>query len=235
MIAVLPRVIAAGLLVACGALSAASLPEEEKLSYSVNWPSGLSLGEVQISSKLVRGDEGPGRWDFSFQMDASIPGFAVRDHYLASATEALCSRQLEKNVVHGSKKSRERTVFKSNEKIATRQTLPDGGKSDIPIGACARDALTFLFFVRQELMNGRIPPQQQVLFGAPYDLKIDYSGAQMLMVGDDPKECDRFTAHIRGKASEHRVEMFFARDAARTPVLMRVPFALGTFALELVP
>ena len=27
--------------------------------------------------------------------------------------------------------------------------------------------------------------------------------------------------------------MYFARDAARTPLVMRAPFALGTFSVEL--
>ncbi len=31
------------------------------------------------------------------------------------------------------------------------------------------------------------------------------------------------------------VEIFFARDAARTPVLARIPLPLGTFTVELQP
>jgi len=39
---------------------------------------------------------------------------------------------------------------------------------------------------------------------------------------------------IRGPASETHLEILFARDAARTPLVMRSPFSLGTFSMELV-
>jgi len=38
---------------------------------------------------------------------------------------------------------------------------------------------------------------------------------------------------VKGPASETAFEMFFARDAARTPLLVRVPLSMGTFLLEL--
>jgi hypothetical protein len=39
---------------------------------------------------------------------------------------------------------------------------------------------------------------------------------------------------IRGPKSEIHLEILFARDAARTPLLVLVPFSLGTFSLELI-
>jgi hypothetical protein len=40
-------------------------------------------------------------------------------------------------------------------------------------------------------------------------------------------------ATLKGPASEITFEMFFARDAARTPLVIRVPLTLGTFSMEL--
>ena len=40
-------------------------------------------------------------------------------------------------------------------------------------------------------------------------------------------------ATIKGPASSYTVDIFFAKDAARTPVLTRIPLALGTFTVEL--
>jgi hypothetical protein len=38
---------------------------------------------------------------------------------------------------------------------------------------------------------------------------------------------------VQGPASEITFEMFFARDAARTPLVIRVPLSPGMFSLEL--
>jgi hypothetical protein len=46
-------------------------------------------------------------------------------------------------------------------------------------------------------------------------------------------EADRVVATLKGPASAISFEMFFARDPARTPLLIRVPLSLGMFSLEL--
>jgi hypothetical protein len=39
---------------------------------------------------------------------------------------------------------------------------------------------------------------------------------------------------VTGPKSSFSLETFFARDAARTPLLIRVPLSAGTFSMELV-
>jgi hypothetical protein len=39
---------------------------------------------------------------------------------------------------------------------------------------------------------------------------------------------------VKGPKSSFAFEMFFARDAARTPLLVRVPLSAGSFSMELV-
>jgi len=201
----------------------------ESLRYSINWPSGLSLGEASISST-----KGPAGWDITVDIDASFPGFPIRDHDEATATPEFCATGLDKSFTHGQHKAAERITFDQKDNTVTRETLNGGGKSEINVSACARDALTFLEFARHELAQGRVAPQQQVIFGAPYSVRLEYTGTQTIKVADQKVEADRMLATIQGPSSSVNVELFFARDAARTPVLARLPLALGTFTVELI-
>ncbi|HTB15508.1 MAG TPA: DUF3108 domain-containing protein [Bryobacteraceae bacterium] len=201
----------------------------ESLRYSINWASGLSLGEATL-----RTDKGKERWDFEATMDASIPGFALRDDYRSSATPDLCSLELDKTFAHGPRKGDESIIFDQQNHTATRQTQ-GGGKTDLSISGCAKDALTFMQFARNELAQGRLPPQQSVDFGGLYNIRIQYTGPQKIKVGDQAAvDADRILATIRGPVTDLTVEIFFARDAARTPLLARIPLALGSFTVELI-
>ncbi len=214
-------------------VGAATFPDSEELRYNVNWPSGLSLGEAHLSGHRVKSEAGE-RWESALSLEAAVPGFQVLDHYrsLASSPQ-LCSIELEKDLVHGRRKGREKTEFDQQHNTAVRQTV-GGGKSDLSTGACARDGLAFLQWVRRELSQGRLPPSQTVYFGAPYRVRFEYTGVQALRIGDSRTDADRLLASIKGPQSEITIEMFFARDPGRTPLLVRVPLALGTFSMELV-
>jgi hypothetical protein len=203
----------------------------ETLRYAVNWPAGLSLGEAHMSA--ARGKAAAGeQWSFEFGLDASVPGFAVGDRYRASASLDLCSATFEKEIAHGSRKTHERIEFDDHAGVARRETL-GAGKSDVPISQCGRDALTFLYFARRELGQGRVPPQEDVILGAKYNARLEYTGEQTIKVGGKPAVTDRVIATLKGPASEISFEMFFARDPARTPLLIRVPLSLGVFSMEL--
>ncbi|MGE5569450.1 MAG: DUF3108 domain-containing protein [Rhodospirillales bacterium] len=201
---------------------------DESLAYTVNWPSGLSLGQAQLISKHS-GD----KWHFALSLDAAIPGFVVSDSYQSTAAKDFCSVEFVKTFTHGPRKAGEKETFDSEKGTATRQTL-GGGKSEISTPRCARDALAFLFFLRRELAQGRLPGSQTVYFGAPYQLKLEYGGVQQIRINDKPAEAEQLRASLKGPASENSFELFFARDAARTPLMIRVPFKVGTFSLELV-
>jgi hypothetical protein len=208
----------------------------ESLRYSINWPSGLSLGEASLDTSRTRDQgapKGPESWSFSLDIDASVPGFAVRDHYQSSAGPDLCGKQLEKKFVHGSHKSEERITFDQSNNTATRETQ-GGGKSDISLSQCGRDALTFLQFARNELAQGRLAAQQQVVFGSLYQVRIEFTGSQTIRIGDKNVDADRILATIRGPSSNLTVELFFSRDNARTPLLAKIPLSLGTFSVELI-
>jgi Protein of unknown function (DUF3108) len=211
--------------------------QAESLHYNINWPSGLSLGEATLSSERGPGGEkaaekGAGPWRFGLDIDASVPGFTIRDHYHSTAGPDLCSSQLDKGAEHGKRKTEEKITFDQQGNTVTRETT-GGGKADTSVSSCARDALSFIQFVRSELAQGRVAAQQQVVLGALYQTSIQYTGTQTIRLGDKKVEADRTVATIKGPTVDLTVEIFFARDAARTPLMARLPLALGTFTVEL--
>jgi hypothetical protein len=207
--------------------------QNETLRYSVNWPSGLSLGEGELTSTHTKSADGE-NWDFNLRLEAAVPGFPLEETVKSKATGAYCTTDLEKNSVRGKKTSKETTTFDASKMTATRTTLNGGGKSDVTIPACAKDALSYIFFLRHELAQGRLPLQQKVFYGAGYDTRVQFMGAQSIRVGDAQVDTDRIVGTIKGPASEFTVEIFFARDAIRTPMVVRVPLAMGKFSMEIV-
>jgi hypothetical protein len=214
----------------------------ESLHYVVNWQSGLSLGEATLSSNRalwVVGGVEKAQWIFDFDVDASVPGFAIRDHYNSAAGDEICSTKLDKTIQRGGRKSEETVTFDQSQHTVTRETqLPGigtgvGGKSDLSVGPCARDALAFLQFARQELAQGRLTPQQYVVLGNLYNVRLEFGGTETVKKFGQPIQADRIHATIKGPASEIAVDIFFAKDEVRTPVLARIPLSLGTFSVEL--
>jgi hypothetical protein len=205
--------------------------QDETLHYNVNWPSGLSLGEATFTAHRQTG-----AWGLAMTLDAGIPGFAVADKIQSTVTDDLCSMELERDISHGDKKTLEKTTFDQKKGEATRTTVfpAGGGTSTLSIPSCARDAAAFLYFARRELGQGRVPPAQQVFYGSAYSVRMDYTGAQNITVSDHPSVTDHLVVHVKGPKSDFSFEMFFARDAARTPLLIRVPLSVGTFSMELV-
>jgi len=205
----------------------------ESLHYTINWPSGLSLGEATLDSSRAQNGQAPGNWTFGLEIDAGIPGFVIRDEYHAQSDADLCSISLDKKFTHGPHKTEEHIGFDQSNHTATRQTA-GGGKSDVSIPSCGRDALSFLQFARNELAAGRLAPQQPVIFGAPYDVRLEFTGTQHIRLGDKSVEADHINATLKGPSSDLTVEIFFSRDPARTPLMAKIPLALGTFSVELL-
>ena len=206
--------------------------DEEHLRYTINWPSGLSLGEGTMRARRL--PDPPNAREYSLVLDAAIPGVIIRDEYTARATAGFCSLQFEKNSVHGPRKASEKSVFDFERNVLTRTTTGGGGKSEISTAPCAKDALTFIYFLRREVAQGRVPTSQTVYFGAAYQMRMAYANTQQVTAGGERVEADRFTAKVKGPASETSFEIWLSRDPARTPVMIRVPFAMGTFSMELV-
>jgi hypothetical protein len=208
--------------------AAPKAPKGESLRYNVNWPSGLSLGEAELTASPTES-----ALNFMFRMDASVPGFAVTETANSRATKDYCSLELNKKGTRGKRKIDEKTEFDSARMKANRST-EGGGKSELSISPCAKDAVTFINFIRRELAAGRLPAQQKVYYGGAYSVRVTFAGTQRIVVGGEPAETDKLLAAIKGPASELTAELFFAKDAARTPLLVQVPLTMGRFSMELV-
>jgi hypothetical protein len=203
---------------------------DESLNYNVNWPSGLGLGEVHVKARR----DGAG-WIFDLAVDAGIPGFSIKDAYSSHANGDFCSTEFTRDFIHGSKKSSEKETIERSTETATRKTIPNGGgQSEFSVPDCVKDGLTMLFYTRRELGQGRVPAGQQILFGGLYDLSLTYAGEQTVQVGGKATVSDKVVGSIKGPSSTETLEMYFARDPARTPLLVKVPFAVGSFSMELV-
>jgi hypothetical protein len=222
---------------ACLALAAALCPalladepakkKSEVLRFNVNWPSGLSLGEGQWTSAF----DGQ-QWTFSMNVDAAIPAFAVAESAKSRATPDLCSTYLEKEATRGRRVVSETTTFDASKLTATRQTGKGGGKTEMRIAGCARDALTFIQHLRRELAAGRLPSAQSVYYGAPYATRVQYSGTVKVVRDGQYVDADKLQATIKGPASEFTVDLFFLRDSDRTPFQVQIPVAVGKFTVE---
>ena len=211
-------------------LSSAATPRSEQFRYQLNWPSGISLGEGQM--KAI---ETEGQWKLELTMEASIPGFQIIDRFNSTLNASLCSVEFERDFIHGSRKSKEKTTFDLTAATAKRQTDGGGGSSEISTSACPHDALGFLFYARRELIAGRVPQLQPVYAGGAYQLRMELLGTQTITIGGVATQADCYRISAKGSASNATFEVLFAKDEFRTPLLVRVPFALGTFTMELIP
>jgi hypothetical protein len=88
--------------------------------------------------------------------------------------------------------------------------------------------------LRQELGKGRVPPPDDINFGAQYQISLTYAESVEVQVGGEEVKADRMLVDLTGPASHRSFEVLVGKDSARTPVLMRVPFDLGTFTLKLL-
>ncbi len=79
-----------------------------------------------------------------------------------------------------------------------------------------------------------MPPSQQILFGGLYQMRLSYAGAQTIRVAEKPEQSDKVVCSLKGPSSTVEFEIYFARDAARTPLLVKVPLSMGKFSMELV-
>ena len=216
-----------------GASTAPSVPNEQ-LTYSINWSSGLSLGESRLHGALTPASEGAKEHlSFGFDLEAAVPGFAVTDKFASTAGGDFCSTEFDKTTHHGQKRVEEKTIFDPRGNSATRETK-GGGQTKLDTATCAKDALTYLYYVRHELSQGRLPQPTTVYFGAPYQVRLEFTGTEAIRLGDKQVQTEHLTGSVKGQTADAHFDIYFLKDAARTPALVKLPLSLGTFSMELV-
>ncbi len=202
----------------------------EKLRYEVVWPSGLPVGTSTFSTRPA----GAG-WQFDMTLRASLPSFEIDDAFRSNATADLCSLRFEKHIRHGKRQASEMLRFAASSVERTNLAAGGAGRPSMSgTRACARDALAFLYFLRRELAAGRVPPPQDMFFGAAYRIRLDYAETRWLTWDGERQLADELRVHVRGPASQHSFSAYFSRDEARTPLLFRAEFEPGPFSMRLV-
>ena len=202
------------------------LANDEVLAYAIAWSSGLSLGKVEFRSRQTQ--QG---WSFEADVSADLPLIEIRDEYRSTADGELCSLAFEKDIQHGQRTIRESVTFDQQNQTATREVLGGGGESEIDIPPCARDGLSFFYYLRQQLALGKIPPPDDVNFGGQYQINLRYLETRDILDRGALRTADRLLFDVRGPTSQHSFEIFFGRDRARTPLLMQVWSDIGTFSI----
>jgi len=205
---------------------------DEALDYTINWPSGLALGEAHWKAHNSGTSKAP-VWDFSFELEAHIPAFTLADSYQATASADYCMEKLTKQQEHGVRKSGETETVDEKTLTATRTPSTGDGVSTLTVPECVHDALSFLFFTRRELLSGRIPAPQTILFGGRYEVKLTPLGQEKIRSGDRNYDTDKYGCHVQGSGPAVDFDIYFARDAGRTPVRARIPLPLGAFSVDL--
>jgi hypothetical protein len=202
---------------------------DESLAYKILGPKGVGLGETHLTAK-----HGPNGWAFELKADAGVPGFAIKDLYSSHTNADFCSTDFTRQFEHGSHKGREEETIERSQESATRTTIGGGGgKSEFPISDCTKDALTMIYYARREMGQGRVPPAQRILMGGLYNLRLTYTGAPTIQSDGKPVVTDEVICNVKGPASTFDFEMYFARDPARTPLLIKMALPLGSISMEL--
>jgi hypothetical protein len=202
---------------------------DEDLNYSLVWPSGISLGEAHLHAKRAGQN-----WNLAFNYEAAIPGFPVKDNYRSEIAPDYCSISFDRSTVHGSRTSEDRTTIDRDRGTVTRFTPKDGSKIEMQAPPCLKDALAYLFYSRFEMGQGRVPAAQDILYGNLHSIRPAYTGAPMIPMNGKQVQTDMLTCAIQIGTSQYTFDVYFARDAARTPLLITVPLPVGKLSMELI-
>ena len=218
----------AGAVVAQG-VSVTPFANGETLRYEIVWPSGLRLGEAEFGAHSSQAG-----WAFSADLSANLPALQIEDEYRSNTDFSLCSATFVKTVSHGARRQHEKVEFDQDGNRALRRNLADGTTQDLMVPPCARDALAYLYYLRQDLAQGRVPPPDDFNFGTQMQISVSYVETREIEARGRRQEADRLLIYVTGGEKPINIEVFLAKDDARTPLLLRVPLELGTFSLQLV-
>ncbi|MBI4465228.1 MAG: DUF3108 domain-containing protein, partial [Acidobacteria bacterium] len=123
----------------------------EKLLYRLLWPSGISLGEAVFQASSA-GDQ----LHFRLDIEVQLPHLNLRDSFRSIATErGFCSIQFHQEIKEGTRSWEETIEFDRQNREARRTR--DGQTFTAAVPECARDPLTFFYFLRSQLAAGKVP------------------------------------------------------------------------------
>ena len=204
---------------------------DESLRYNVNWPSGAEPGRSHLHRAPLRRGLGSG-----CDRESRRPGFALADkfhsavdrgallHRIRARPEPRRPSEPTRRPISISSRQAHRAprCFRPAAARAISESRPAPATRGVPL-----------------LRARRVGPGPRArsaagVFRAGLFGTLDYTGPQAIAWAGSPDVTDRIHVTVKGPKADFVFDIFFARDAARTPLRIRVPLAPGVFSLELV-
>ena len=199
----------------------------ERLVYRLLWPSGIPHGEA-IFEVSLQGD------DLRFQaaVEASLPQYRFSGLFSAVATRnGLCSRQFHQKIQEGSKTTEKSLEFDQAARQVRR--IQDRDSTTAVVPECARDPLTFLYYVRSRMAEGQPVDWDSMHYDRQIALRLGQGESGTLSLGGLSRQGEKFVIRFPTRGGERALEVWFSTDAARTPLQFTVPTTLADFKAEL--
>ncbi|MBI3894572.1 MAG: DUF3108 domain-containing protein [Acidobacteria bacterium] len=214
--------------VARAAPSFSPLTSGERLTYRLLWPSGLNLGEAILEAS-------PSATETHFQMtvEISLPQYVLR-HSSSSvaAGEGLCSLQFREDVDDGTKKWWEETIEFDQVAHEAHRTR-NGQTTTDSIPECAQDPITFLYYFRSRLAEGKPSDSGTLYRGGSFTVRVRAAGSETVPFRGQQRPTEKFVVTYPSQNQEMTFELWLSTDAERLPLRMRVPSPLAVFTAEL--
>ena len=204
------------------------LAKGEKLTYKLLWPSGVSLGEAVMESSPSGAET-----HFQVTVEISLPQYALRHSSSSAATgEALCSLRFHQETGEGAKKWWEESV-EFNQAAHEAHRTRDGQTTTASIAACAQDPLTFIYYFRSRLAEGKPPDSGTLYRGENFNVRVRAAGTETVAFRGQQRATEKYVATFPSQNQEVTIDLWISTDAERVPVRMRVPSPLAVFTAEL--
>jgi hypothetical protein len=65
-------------------------------------------------------------------------------------------------------------------------------------------------------------------------VRMEFAGVQDVTASGKRRSADHVIIYMKGPASDAKLEIFFERNPARTPLIIKAPLPIGTLSMELV-
>ena len=171
-------------------------PRARLCAYEINWPSGLSLGEVEFKAQSVTNG-----WEFKARITATLPNFEIRDEYRARTDGYALFAGTREGRSARLARIQETVEFDQAAHTATAKPKKAATANSTSLPARAT-RLTFLYLLRSEIGRGRIPPPDDLNFGSQYQVSMTYAETRDLEVAGEMVKADRILVDLTGPASQ---------------------------------
>ncbi|OFW06747.1 MAG: hypothetical protein A3G20_05310 [Acidobacteria bacterium RIFCSPLOWO2_12_FULL_59_11] len=188
----------------------------------------MSLGEAFMEASPSGAET-----HFQVTVEINLPQYALRHSSSSVATGVgLCSLRFRQETGEGAKKWWEESG-EFDQAAHEAHWTRNGQTTTASIAACAQDPLTFLYYFRSRLAEGK-PPDSGTLFrGGDFNVRVRAAGAETVAFRGQQRAAEKYVVTFPSQNQELTIELWISTDAERVPVRIRVPSPLAVFTAEL--